>query len=205
MHISEGILSMPVLLGGTVLAIAGVTMGLRRLDNDKIPLTALLSAVFFIASLIHLPVGASSVHFVTNGLCGLLLGWVAFPAILVSLILQMVLFGFGGLTTLGINTLIMALPAVTCYYLLGYRLTQGNAQQVFWRGCIAGMLAIILGVMLIGCAFYLTGGEAFSHMILLIFISHIPVILVEGLLTGFVISFVYQVEPALLQLSEVKA
>lgn len=204
MHISEGVLSMPVLLGGTVLAIAGVAMGLRRLDNDKIPLTALLSAVFFIASLIHLPVGASSVHFVANGLCGLLLGWVAFPAILVSLILQMVLFGFGGVTTLGINTLIMALPAVTCYYLLGYRLTHCNAQQVFWRGCIAGMLAIILGVMLIGCAFYLTGGEAFSHMILLIFISHIPVILVEGLLTGFIVSFVYRVEPALLQLSEAK-
>jgi len=200
MHISEGVLSIPVLLAGTTLAAAGIAVGLRQLDNDRIPMTALLSAVFFLASLIHLPVGVSSVHLVANGLCGLLLGWIAFPAILVSLILQMILFGFGGLTTLGVNTLIMALPAVLCYYLLGRNLMRYSVQRVFWRGCIAGMLAIILGIFLMSIALYLTGGKTFNQMIILTIFTHIPVIFVESILTGFIISFVYQVEPALLQL-----
>ena len=200
MHISEGVLSIPVLLAGTTLAAAGIAVGLRQLDNDRIPMTALLSAVFFLASLIHLPVGVSSVHLVANGLCGLLLGWIAFPAILVSLILQMILFGFGGLTTLGVNTLIMALPAVLCYYLLGRNLMRCSVQRVFWRGCIAGMLAIILGIFLMSIALYLTGGKTFNQMIILTIFTHIPVIFVESILTGFIISFVYQVEPALLQL-----
>lgn len=199
MHISEGILSIPVLLGSTTLAVAGIAIGLRQLDNDRIPMTALLAAVFFLASLVHLPVGVGSVHLVANGLCGLLLGWIAFPAIVVSLILQMVFFGFGGLTTLGINTLVMALPAVICHYLFGRNLINYTAQRAFWQGCMAGGFAIILGVFLLSSALYLTGGEAFNKMIILIFIAHIPIILVEGLLTGFIISFVYQVEPALLQ------
>ncbi len=200
MHISEGVLSIPVLLAGTTFAVAGIAMGLRQLDNDRIPMTALLSTVFFLASLIHLPVGVSSVHLVANGLCGLLLGWIAFPAILVSLILQMILFGFGGLTTLGVNTLIMALPAVLCYYLLGRNLMHYSVQRVFWHGCIAGMLAIILGIFLMSTALYLTGGKMFNQMIILVIFTHIPVIFVESILTGFIISFVYQVEPALLQL-----
>ena len=45
----------------------------------------------FVASLVHVPVGPSSMHLVLNGLLGLLLGWAAFPAILVGLLLQAVL------------------------------------------------------------------------------------------------------------------
>jgi cobalt/nickel transport system permease protein len=46
------------------------------------------------------------------GIVGLRLGWGAFPAILVALTLQTVFFRFGGITTLGVNTVSMAMPAV---------------------------------------------------------------------------------------------
>jgi cobalt/nickel transport system permease protein len=39
-----------------------------------------------VASLIHVPIGPSNAHLILNGLVGLLLGWGAFPAILVALI-----------------------------------------------------------------------------------------------------------------------
>ena len=97
MHISEGVLSPPVLVAGAALTAAGVAMGLRKMDNEKIPRVAVLTAAFFVASLIRVPLGPSSVHLILNGLLGLVLGWAAFPAILVGLALQAILFQFGGL------------------------------------------------------------------------------------------------------------
>jgi len=112
MHISEGILPAPVLAAGVAMTAGGTALGLRKIDYEKIPGTGLMAAVFFVASLIHVNLGPASVHLVLNGLAGLLLGWSAFPALLVALALQAVLFFFGGLTTLGINTFNMAAPAV---------------------------------------------------------------------------------------------
>ncbi|MBW2633120.1 MAG: cobalt transporter CbiM, partial [Deltaproteobacteria bacterium] len=116
MHISEGILSAPVLIAGGGAAIAGTALGLKAIDYDRISTVGILSSAFFVASLIHVNVGPSSTHLVLNGMVGLMLGWAAFPAILVALILQAFLFQYGGITVLGVNTVIMALPAVICYY-----------------------------------------------------------------------------------------
>ena len=91
MHISEGVLSGPVIISGIVLAAAGTAIGLKKLNYDRIPRAAILSASFFVASLIHVPIGPSSVHLILNGIVGLILGWGAFPVILVALTLQAVL------------------------------------------------------------------------------------------------------------------
>ncbi len=87
MHIVDGALSAPVLVSGAMLAIVGVFVGLKKMDYDQLPLVGVLASVFFIASYIHLPLGFSSVHLIMNGLLGILLGWVAFPALLVALLL----------------------------------------------------------------------------------------------------------------------
>ncbi|MDY0241405.1 MAG: energy-coupling factor ABC transporter permease, partial [Rhodospirillaceae bacterium] len=77
----DGILSAPVLIAGGAVALAGIAWALRRLDADDIPRTALVTAAFFVAALIHFPVGPTSVHLILNGLTGIMLGWTAFPAI----------------------------------------------------------------------------------------------------------------------------
>jgi len=117
MHISEGVLSAPVLLAGAVLSLVGLTLGLKKIKNEDIPKVAVLSSAFFVASLIHIPIGPTSAHLVLNGLVGMLLGWSAFPSIFVALVLQAILFQFGGLTTLGVNTFSMAMPGVLSYYI----------------------------------------------------------------------------------------
>ena len=43
-------------------------------------------------------------HLILNGLLGMLLGWAAFPSIFVALMLQAILFQYGGITVLGVNT-----------------------------------------------------------------------------------------------------
>lgn len=77
-HIPDGVLSLPVLVGGAVLAAGGLALGLRRLEDAEIPKTAILAAMFFVASLIAVPVGPSSVHLLLAGPMGLVLGARAF-------------------------------------------------------------------------------------------------------------------------------
>src|ERR1700726_74978 len=104
-HLPDGLLAEPWLLGGFALAIAMgvVSVRLVRLREEDIARIALLAAAFFVASLIHVPVGVTSVHLLLNGLVGVLLGWHAALAIPLGLFLQAALFNHGGFTTLGIN------------------------------------------------------------------------------------------------------
>ena len=62
MHISEGVLSGPVLISGAALAAAGTAIGLKKLDYDEIAKAGMLSAAFFVASLIHIPIGPANAH-----------------------------------------------------------------------------------------------------------------------------------------------
>ena len=87
MHIAEGVLAPPILALGGALALAGCAIGLRQLDESRLMPAALLSAAFFTGSLLHVPIGPVSSHLLLNGLLGVLLGWAAFPAITVALIL----------------------------------------------------------------------------------------------------------------------
>ncbi|MDS4073704.1 MAG: energy-coupling factor ABC transporter permease, partial [Defluviicoccus sp.] len=99
-HIPDGVLSAPVLIGAAAATAVGVAIALKRLDSERIPQTAVLTAVFFVASLVHIPIGPTSVHPLLSGLMGLVLGWAAVPAVLVGLVLQAAFFGFGGITVL---------------------------------------------------------------------------------------------------------
>jgi cobalt/nickel transport system permease protein len=197
MHISEGVLSAPVLLGGAVAAAAGVAVGLRRLNHDRIPQTAILSSAFFVASLIHVPVGFTSAHLILNGLLGAILGWAAFPAILVALLLQAVLFQFGGLTVLGVNTVTMALPAVLCAGLFRPLLLSQNTRRAALGGFLCGSLAVVLSGMLVGLARIGTG-EAFQTAALAIFLANLPITVIEGVVTAAAVVFLGHVKPEIL-------
>ncbi len=197
MHISEGVLSAPVLAAGAVLAAGGLALGLKRMEYEKIPEVAVLSSAFFVASLIHIPIGPSSVHLVLNGLVGILLGWMAFPAILVALTLQALLFQFGGFTVLGVNTFNMAMPAVVSYYLFSRVIRNGGNSASVAAGFMAGMLGVGGGSLLIAVSLVSTG-EAFWNVAKLMLLAHLPVMVIEGIITAFCIVFLKKVKPEIL-------
>jgi cobalt/nickel transport system permease protein len=196
MHISEGVLSGPVLISGAALAAAGTAIGLKQLDYDRIARAGLLSGAFFVASLVHVPLGPASVHLVMNGIVGVLLGWSAFPAILVALALQAVFFQFGGITTLGVNTVIMALPAVVCYLAFG-RLLGGRAGMALAAAGACGALAVLLSGALVALALMFTE-ESFLEVALAIAAAHVPVMIIEGIVTALSIGFLRKVQPSML-------
>ncbi len=197
MHISEGVLSPAVLAGGAGLAVVGTAIGLKKIDYDAIPRVALLSAAFFVASLIHVPVGPVGLHLVLNGLMGLFLGWLAFPAILIGLFLQALLFQFGGLTVLGVNTVTMAAPAVAGFY--AYRgLLRRPGLPALVGAFACGASAILLSGLLVAVAL-ITTGEGFWKVAQLVLLAHIPVMVIEGLITLFVFLFLKKVKPEMLE------
>jgi cobalt/nickel transport system permease protein len=195
-HISEGVLSAPVLVSGGALAAAGTAIGLKKIDYDRLAQVGILSATFFVASLVHVPIGPSSVHLILNGIVGLMLGWAAFPAILVALLLQAVFFQFGGITTLGVNTIIMALPAVICYYLFA-PLLHKDRKYLLLAGFGCGICAVLFGGIIVGLALMFTE-ENFLKVAMLVVIAHIPVMIVEGIVTAFCVAFLEKVQPAML-------
>lgn len=195
MHISEGVLSWPVLAGGAAIAAAAVGVGLHRLPDERIPVAGLLCALFFVAALIHIPVGIASVHLVLNGLCGVLLGWAAFPVIAAALTLQALLFGFGGLSTLGVNILVMGVPALIAA--AAFRAPWPRSAAL--RGAVCGALAIVCGVLLMALALWLSGGAAFASLIGMVMLAHLPVIVIEAAMTAAIVGSLQRARPTLLQ------
>jgi cobalt/nickel transport system permease protein len=197
-HIPDGVLAAPVLIGGALAGAALVTLSLRRLDYDRIPQAAVLSAAFFVSSLITIPLGPSSVHLLLNGLMGLVLGWASVPAILVALLLQAVFFGYGGLLVLGVNTLNMALPALVCAVLFAPSLSHGDCRRPFRLGALAGGLGVVLTGLMVSLTIALSR-EAYLPAAKVILLTYLPLALVESAVTGAVIAFIWRVAPELLQ------
>ncbi|NIS60114.1 MAG: cobalt transporter CbiM [Proteobacteria bacterium] len=203
MHISEGVLSPPVLVTGAALTAAGCAIGLKKLDYDRIPQVAILTSTFFVASLIHIPIGPSSVHLILNGLMGLLLGWPAFPAILIALFLQALLFQFGGITSLGVNAFNMAFPAIICSYLFAYAVRGGNNLISMGAAFACGFSGILLGSLMVAVSLVFTGNPFFGVAKVLV-AAHLPVMAIEGLITLFSAGFLKKLKPELLEVAHGK-
>lgn len=196
MHISEGVLSGPILGAGAAVTAGFTWLGLKRINYDQMVHVAILASAFFVASLIHVNVGPASVHLIFNGLVGLLLGMAAFPAILTALLLQSLLFQYGGLTALGVNAVIMAVPAVLVHYLF-LPLAGRSPAQTFAAGFLSGLFAILLSCVLLAGSLWLTDEQFFATSIAVI-TANIPVMIIEGIVTGFCLSFLVKVYPEII-------
>lgn len=198
MHIAEGVLSPAVLGAGALLGAAGVAWGLRRMDGGRIMEVGILSAAFFVGSLIHVPIGVTSAHLLLTGLLGVLLGWAAIPAILAALLLQALLFQYGGLTTLGVNTFTMGSSAVLAWYAWRgiRRLWPGSTGQKVAAFC-GGALGVAIAALLTALALAFTD-EGFLAAAKILLAAHLPVMVAEGFITMVTVGFIARVRPEML-------
>jgi len=197
MHIADGVLSTPVAAGTSVLTAAALVYSVKGMKEEEIPKTSLMAGVFFAVSLISIPVGPSTIHPLFAGLLGVMLGRRAPLAIFVGLLLQAVLFQHGGLTTLGANALMLAVPA-----LLAYKLFYGMANRpVFLRGALAGGLSVMITVLLLIVLLFLTDprfGEGTMSVINILAIGHLPLVVIEALVTGSALQLIQKAKPEML-------
>lgn len=197
LHISDGVLSWPVLLFGWVVTFILLAYSLRKLDQEEIPKLSLLTACLFVSSLFHLSVGITSVHFILNGLAGVVAGVFAYPAIFIALLLQALLFGHGGITVLGVNAMNMGVPALLGYgvFKLKKKITWKKDVGIF--GAFAGAVAVTGGVISTSLVL-LTTGSQFREVVGFLVIVHLPIIGIEGVVTGTVATFLSRVKPEIL-------
>jgi cobalt/nickel transport system permease protein len=197
MHISEGVLSAPVLISTGAAGAALTVFGFYKMKTEMLAKTALMSSLFFVGSFIHIPVGPTSVHLVLNGLVGAVLGFCAFPAIMVALVLQALMFQFGGFTTLGTNILVMALPALAGYGL--FRLGMKTAGTKRWiMFFLTGAVPVFLSALLLSAVLALSGSRLYDTA-KAIFLMHIPVIIIEGVVSMYLFNFLNKVYPDFLR------
>ncbi len=204
LHVQDGVLLAPWLAGGFAVAGTLAFFATYRIREEEIPRVALLTAAFFVVGSIHLPLGPASVHLLLNGLVGVVLGRRAPLAILVGVALQAV-FGHGGFTTVGVNAAIQMLPALLAAGLFAVlarpRLEKYRRSKLAWfLGFGIGSLSVLAALSLEAAVLLWGGAEDWRQIVRLVFLAHLPVVAVEGIVLGFTVSFLARVKPEMLGL-----
>ncbi|MFO0798613.1 MAG: CbiM family transporter [Gemmataceae bacterium] len=196
-HLSGGVVAGPWAVGGFVVAAALLAAACWRLPERDIPRVGVLSAAFFVASSVSLPLGGlTSVHPILNGLVGVCLGRRAPLAIAVGLTLHLFLLAHGGLDSLGLNVCVMALPALGVAAL--HPALRRLGLRAFTRGTLLGGGAVAGAAVLNFLVLLLGGIEDWPTLARLVLLAHVPVMLIEGFLVGVLVTYVEKVKPDLL-------
>ena len=213
MHIADGFLPARVCIASYAATGVLAWYSFRRIARDpkaqeQIPKTALLSAAFFAVSSLHIPIPPTSVHPILNGLLGAVLGMYAFPAILVGLFFQAVMFHHGGMSVLGVNALIMGIPALVASQIFHWRhRVRDRARRwtmlfAFFAGALGVGLSTLLfyGIVVTNIPADLDVMAERSAIGILV-LAQLPLTIIEGAFTAMLIAFLEQVKPDLLNVS----
>lgn len=214
MHIPDGLLPPSVCISGYAITGGILWFSLRQIRKqpnyqEQIPKASLLTAAFFVASLIHIPIPPFSIHLVLNGMMGIILSYYSFPAILIGLLFQTIFFQHGGLSTLGINGIIMGLPALIAGYIWSL-----NKIAIFKKPSISSLLAFVASSCSILFSALIFVSITLANItpdldidmektaILTSLIGYSLQAVIEGVLTVIIINFLTKVKPEILADSE---
>jgi cobalt/nickel transport system permease protein len=126
-----------------------------ELKSKQVPLLALSAAFSFVLMMFNVPVpGGSTGHAVGGGIIAIVIGpWAALIAISVTLVLQALIFGDGGITAIATNCCNMGVvvPFVAYY---AYKLISGNSDITsstrIIAAAIAGWLSLTMAALCAG-------------------------------------------------------
>lgn len=196
MHISDGVLSLEVASTLGVVSVALCAYSIKNINNEKIALLAAMSALFFIASFIHIPLGPTQIHLLLIGVIGIFLGQLAFLSIAVALLLQAILLGYGGLSSLGANIIIMALPAYLVYCMIQFAWFKTLSYKI--KYFLVGFMGLFFSTLFLAIVLYVSKEDYLlaSYSIIL---ANIPAMILEGIITLFLLLYLKKSIPKLLQ------
>ena len=213
MHMADALISPTV--GITMLAVSGGLLGLsvkkiqREMDDKMIPLMGVMGAFVFAAQMINftIPGTGSSGHIGGGLLLAAVLGpWGAFMAIASVLLVQALFFADGGLLAWGCNLFNMGFFPCFVAYPLIYRFfvkENPSRRRIFWGSLLGVVIALQLGAFSVVLETLFSGRTelSFGSFVLLMQPIHLAIGIVEGLVTGSVLSFLLEAGPELLAVS----
>lgn len=162
MHIPDGYLSPSTCAALYVLSGSGWYVALKKIKRQMttrvIPLVSVFAAFSFVVMMFNLPLpGGTTAHAVGIAVAAIVLGpWGAILALSIALTIQALLFGDGGITTLGANCFNMAiagsLTAAAIYRLVAGRSESGARRRVI-AAAVAGYISINVAALLTAIEF----------------------------------------------------
>ena len=162
-----------------------------------------LAASIFVAQMLDWPIpGGTTAHFVGGALLGILLG-PYLGSIIMSLILlfQALIFGDGGVSTLGANIWNMGVVAVFTGYYTYKILTRVLRNGAVIASFVAGWLSTILASFFAGLELGLSTVFLYPIYVTIpaMVIWHLGFGLVDGLVTSGVVSYINRYRPEILR------
>lgn len=216
MHITEGILPPQWIFTWFAVSIPFVGIGIHQVKRKKrmmpnyLPLVGMLGAAVFVFSCFPVPVialnGMATSHPCGTGMSAILLGpFVSVFVAAIALLIQALFLAHGGLTTLGGNIFSMGILGSFSGYFV-FRIAQRCRLTLFWCGFLAGVVSdlftylgtsIELGLLVVnkGGSFFKAAAEIFGMFMMT---SQGILCIVEGVVVGFVLVFVYKRKPGIL-------
>jgi len=209
MHMADALLSPAV--GGAFIAASGVTLAVsaRKIaqdpDDRKVPLMGVMGAFVFAAQMINftIPATGSSGHLGGGMLLAILLGpYRAFITIASVLVVQALLFADGGLLALGTN--IWNLGFYPCFIgILIYKVIAGSKPspaRISAAAMVSALIALEMGAFSVAVETVLSGRSElpFGRFAAVMLGIHLPIGLVEGLVTVTVVNFIRRLRPEIL-------
>lgn len=196
MHISDGILDVETTIAVSCVSAVLFIYSLKKMKNEDITMIASMAALFFIASFVHIPIGPTQIHLLLIGIIGVFIGSMAFVSICIALLLQALLLGYGGLSSLGVNLFLMAMPAllVSLYIKLPFVKKLPDNIKFFSIGFLGIFFAVVFLFSIL-----LLAKEEYKIAAYSIFAANIPAMILEGLICLFLLKYIKKSMPKLLK------
>ena len=156
LHIPDGVLPGWLVMAGWIVTALILAFSIYRIKNTKlnrkIPLIGIISALMIVCMTI--PIIPIAYHINLSVVAGIILGpAVAFISIfIVDLIIAM--FGHGGITVVGLNTVVIGTEAFIGFYLFQLFMALIGRDSIMWSSGLAAVISLILSTsILIGVVY----------------------------------------------------
>ena len=198
MHIPDGYLDTKTILSTWIISISFLTIGIKRvkekLKDKTIPLMGVLGALIFASQMVNFPIiYGTSGHFLGGVILGIILGpFAGLIIMIIVLILQSLIFGDGGVLTLGANILNIGIIGTFLSTYIYYSLNKIFKNKIYLTAFIASWISVILSSVF--CSFELSISKMFPLSLGLISMIGIHSIIgfFEGLITSIILVFIYK-------------
>ncbi|MDR2854638.1 MAG: cobalt transporter CbiM [Methanomicrobiales archaeon] len=201
MHIPDAFLPLPQAALYWVIACIFIIFALRwsrsEMSEENIPLIAVLAAGIFAIQAFNLPIGmGTSGHLIGGALAAIVLGspYAGIFVLTIVLIIQGIIFGDGGITSMGANIINMGvIGGFVGYY--GYIGLKKITNQIYlsagiaaWAACFIAALACALELAVAGTFPLIPGMVAMG-------VYHAVIGVIEGVITAGALYLIIQARP----------
>lgn len=205
MHIPDAFIPLPQAAVYWLIALIFIVLALKwarnELSEEKIPLIAVLAAGIFAIQAFNLPVGmGTSGHLVGGALAAIVLGspYAAVFILTIVLIIQGVIFGDGGITTMGANIINMGvIGGFVGFY--SYKGLKSATKNMYLSAAVGAWLACFISSIACAVMMAIAGTFPLVPGIIAMGTYHALIGIIEGIITAGAIYLIATSRPDLME------